>query len=282
MKTNQLKIPSRFLLCLGILLALLASVTIASAQGRNRNGNNGGAQGGFGNNTDYAGGGGGGFGNAGGGFGGNRGGGRNIGGVGSANVPAPTNYTAFTGFIAVRNIFNPNRYPSRGPANPPVVTGGGRGTRVPPVAQFSLVGTMAYEKGMFAFFDGNQSYLRKVLYQSASDNIAGYTVEEVTPSDVKLVSADKLQILRLKVGDGMRMNAGLWELAGQVQVQASDNFGGGGFAGGGFADYGASFSGGGASTTDSTPDSSAAPSPSLEGNSVLQRLMKLRQQQLGN
>ena len=134
---------------------------------------------------------------------------------------------------------------------------------------------MAYEKGMFAFFDGNQSYLRKVLYQSASDNIAGYTVEEVTPSDVKLVSADKLQIIRMKVGDAMRLNAGVWQLAGQIQV--SDNFGGGGFA-----DTGSSFPGGGASTTDSGSDSSSASSPALEGNSVLQRLMKLRQQQLGN
>ena len=267
MKTNQLKIQSSFLLCLGILLALLASVTIASAQGRNRNGNNGGGQGGFGN----AGGFGGGFGNA--------GGGRNIGGVGSSTIPPATNYTAFSGFIAVRNIFNPNRF---------AVIGGTRiqtaqvSTRVrtPQVPQFSLVGTMAYEKGMFAFFDGSNNNLRKVLYQSDGKNIAGFTVEEITPQDVKLVSADKLQVLRMKVGDVMRQTTDGWELAGQVQV--SDNFGGGGFAGGGFADTGSSVPGGDTSATDSTPDSSSTSSPALEGNSVLQRLMKLRQQQLGN
>ena len=179
----------------------------------------------------------------------------------------------------MRNIFNPSRYASRGPINPPVVTGGGGG-RVRQVPQFSLVGTMAYEKGMFAFFDGNNNNLRKVLYQSDGKNIAGFTVEEVTPSDVKLVSADKLQILRLKVGDGMQQTTDGWQLAGQIQ--SSDNFGGGGFGGGGFADTGSSFPGGDTSATDSTPDSSSAPSPALEGNSVLQRLMKLRQQQLGN
>ena len=36
---------------------------------------------------------------------------------------------------------------------------------------FTLVGTMSYEKGMFAFFDGNQSNLRKVLYQSDTEMI---------------------------------------------------------------------------------------------------------------
>ena len=279
MKTNQLKIQSRFLLCLGILLALLASATIASAQGRNnRNGNNGGGggPGGFGNNTDF----GGGFGNAGGGFGGNRGGGRTVGGMGGANVPPATNYTAFSGFIAVRNIFNPNRYPTQIIIVNTNTNRGPRGPRVPQVAQFSLVGTMAYEKGMFAFFDGNNNNLRKVLYQSDGKNIAGFTVEEVTPSDVKLVSADKLQILRMKVGDMMRQGTDGWELAGQVQ--ASDTFSGGGFAGGGFADTGSSFPGGDTSATDSTPDTSSTSSPALEGNSVLQRLMKLRQQQLGN
>lgn len=274
MKTNQLKIQSSFLLCIGIMLALLASVTIASAQGRNRNGNGGGngggggaGGGGFGNNADFGGGGGG-------GFGGNRGGGRNIGGVSSSIPPTPTNYTAFSGFIAVRNIFNPNRYAIRISGGGPIIPQTNRPVG-PRAVQFSLVGTMAYEKGMFAFFDGSNNNLRKVLYQSDGKNIAGFTVEEVTSSDVKLVSADKLQILRMKVGDMMRQSTDGWELAGQIQV--SDNFGGGGFA-----DPGSSFPGGGASTTDSTPDTSSTSSPALEGNSVLQRLMKLRQQQLGN
>jgi hypothetical protein len=267
MKTNQMKLQSRLLLCLGILLALIAGVTVASAQGRNRNAGGGagggGFGGGFGNNTDF----GGGFGNGGGGFGNTRAGGRTVGGVGGGTVPGPTNYTAFSGFIAVRNIFNPNRVPT-GVRPPVVVNNGGRPTRVQVGPQFALVGTMAYEKGMFAFFDGNQSYLRKVLYQSASDNIAGYTVEEVTSSDVKLVSSDKLQIIRMKVGDVMRQSAGVWTLVGQAQLP--DNFSGGG-------DMGSSFSG-----SSSTPEASAAPSPALEGNSVLRRLMQQRQQQIGN
>ena len=71
---------------------------------------------------------------------------------------------------------------------------------------------MSYEKGMFAFFDGNQSYLRKVLYQSDSNNIAGYTVAEITPAGVQLQSADKKQTVRLKIGDVMRQNGDAWQL----------------------------------------------------------------------
>jgi len=110
-------------------------------------------------------------------------------------VPGPTNYALFSGFISVRNIFNPARYAVRG--NTVIRT-----TTTPRVVRrFSLVGTMSYEKGMFAFFDGNQNNLRKVLYQSDSNSIAGYTVAEITPAGVQLQSADKKQTVKMKIGE---------------------------------------------------------------------------------
>ena len=57
---------------------------------------------------------------------------------------------------------------------------------------------MSYEKGMFAFFDGNNSDLRKVLYQSDSNSIAGYTVAEITLAGVKLQTADKKQTVQIE------------------------------------------------------------------------------------
>ena len=85
---------------------------------------------------------------------------------------------------------------------------------------FTLVGTMSYEKGMFAFFDGNNSDLRKVLYQSDSNGIAGYTVAEITPGAVKLQSADKKQTVEMKIGDTMRQEGSEWLLAGQGELPA--------------------------------------------------------------
>jgi hypothetical protein len=95
----------------------------------------------------------------------------------SNTVPGPTDYAAFSRFIADRNIFDPNRTPHDAvhePAYHPRVS------RTAPV--FTLVGTMSYAKGMFAFFDGNQPDLRKVLYTADSNSIAGFTVAGITLS----------------------------------------------------------------------------------------------------
>jgi len=248
MKMIPMKKHFNFPFCLGILLALLASVTIVSAQ-RNRNG------GGFGNN-------GGGFGNNGGGFG-NNGGFRNNRLGNSSNVPGPTNYSAFSGFIAVRNIFNPNRFALfSGPAQ--IIT-----TRVRQSGpEFSLVGTMRYEKGTFAFFDGNNYSYRKVLYQSDTNSIAGYTVAQITATGVQLQTADKKRTLQMKIGDVMRQNNGVWqlsqgELSTFMDTEAADN---------------APAATGSASTT----ESSSTPGAAIEGNDILKRLMEQRQKQLGN
>jgi hypothetical protein len=67
------------------------------------------------------------------------------------NAPSRSDYTSFR-IIAERNIFNPNR---SGRA-------GRNATRREPekrkrVESFALVGTLSYEKGQFAFFDGASS-----------------------------------------------------------------------------------------------------------------------------
>ena len=107
-----------------------------------------------------------------------------------------------------RNIFDPQRYAimsgSRLPARQ-------RTPRYAPT--FTLVGTMSYEKGMFAFFDGNQSDLRKVLYQSDSNGIAGYHLAEITLASVNLQAADKKQTVQMKIGDAMQQEGSIWQLA---------------------------------------------------------------------
>src|SRR5579862_1681456 len=68
------------------------------------------------------------------------------------NSASPFDYSAFQ-LIAERNIFDPNRAPRSI-----------RNTTQPKTTDsFTLVGTMSYEKGIFAFFDGNSSDYKKVL-----------------------------------------------------------------------------------------------------------------------
>ena len=110
----------------------------------------------------------------------------------------PNDFSAFR-VITDRNIFDPNRRPrvASGPA--PAI-----------VDSFSLAGTMSYEKGRFAVFDGTSSEYHKVLEPGGS--IAGYTVKEIRPDAVKLVSGTNQ--LELAVGMQMRRNAeGRWSVA---------------------------------------------------------------------
>ena len=187
-------------------------------------------------------------------------------------VPGPNDYNQFAQFITTRNIFDPNRYVIRGSII--------RLTSQTPhsTPTFTLVGTMSYEKGMFAFFDGNQSNLRKVLYQSDSNNIAGFTLAEITLAGVKLQDADKKQIVEMRIGQAMRQEGSSWQLASQ-----GGSFGGGnGSFGGRNRGFDSGSSGDSAvpAADSSSPDASAAPSPALEGNDILKKLMQQRQQEL--
>ena len=85
--------------------------------------------------------------------------------------------------IYERNIFNPHRSP-RSSGAPPVTR---RETERKPVVRtesFALVGTMSYEKGSYAFFEGSSSQFRKVM--QPDETIAGFKVTSVTPKCVTL------------------------------------------------------------------------------------------------
>src|SRR5213079_1577570 len=95
-----------------------------------------------------------------------------------SNAPTRPEYSAFK-VIAERNIFSPNRRAR---------SSGVRGARpVTKLESLTLVGTMSYEKGRFAFFEGTKSDYRKVL--KPADVIAGFTVADIAPDAVKLASA---------------------------------------------------------------------------------------------
>lgn len=160
--------------------------------------------------------------------------------------PTSLDYAAFK-IIVERNIFDPNRYaaqsrpPSRAPARVDSVT---------------LVGTMSYEKGDFAFFDGTSSEYKKAL--KLRDSIVGYKVSNITPTSVALASGTN----ELKLGVGMQLRReedGPWHLAGQA----------------------ISYSAPTPSTSTPTTATSASPSPgSGEADSdVIKRLMQRRQQE---
>jgi hypothetical protein len=172
-------------------------------------------------------------------------------------VPGPADYASFSRFISDRNIFDPNRYP-RSSSN--------HAARHAPESRsapaFTLVGVMNYPKGLFAFFDGNSSDLRKVLYKSDTNGIAGYTVAEITLSGVKLQTADKKQTVQLKIGEMMRQSGNEWQPSGQSDLPA------------GTADNTAPAAGGSNSGTGSAPASAGAP------NDILKKLMKQRETEL--
>jgi hypothetical protein len=174
-------------------------------------------------------------------------------------VPGPTDYTAFSQFITDRNIFDPNRQPhdtSRPHFTRPTTT-------IPASAPaFTLVGTMSYQKGIFAFFNGNQDDLKKAL--SVSEKIAGYMVAKIDYGRVTLEATNQDQQLELKVGDVMREENGKWEMTGPGDLSIGTSSTG--------TDAGAApanTSGG----TGTTPASASAP------NDILKRLMEKREQE---
>jgi hypothetical protein len=176
----------------------------------------------------------------------------------STNVPGPAAYQDFSRFITERNIFNPNRYAHTSRTR--TTTYRPRVTRSTPT--FTLVGTMDYPKGMFAFFDGNDAGLRKVLYQSDSNNIAGYTVTEITLTGATLQSADKKQTVAMKIGEMMRQSGTEWQLAGSGELPAST------------ADSIAP------ADASSSPAPGTVPTSAGEPNDILKKLMQQREKEL--
>ena len=158
------------------------------------------------------------------------------------NAPAIADYSSFR-IIADQNIFDPNRYPHAGRSRPRSVSRSAPG--------FSLVGTMSYQQGMIAFFDGTDSDYRKVL--TLNGTIAGYRVEAITLNGVRLTSTNKP--VELAVGGQLRQEGGQWQPAGQGEAPLSQ-----------------------AETPALEP--SSAPASSGEANDVLKKLMQQREQEL--
>jgi hypothetical protein len=166
--------------------------------------------------------------------------------VASAQETNHTGQVAFSAFqvISQKNIFNLNRTGRRV----------GRGRTQQGGEAFSLVGTMSYDKGTFAFFDGTGSEYKKVLQDSGA--IAGYKVVEITPTSVKLEAGGKQVTMR--VGTQMRReDRGSWQLVASSELPQP-------------------------SVEDAavTASDTSSSSSSDEPNDVLKRLMQRREQEL--
>ncbi|MDB6110143.1 MAG: hypothetical protein JWR69_1893 [Pedosphaera sp.] len=115
--------------------------------------------------------------------------------------------------ISERNIFNPNRSgrnPKADTANP---------QKAPKIDTFALLGTLSYEKGRFAFFDGSSPNYKKAL--KTADTIAGYQVAEITASYVKLAATNQPTI-NLLVGMQMkREEEGPWSMTERAESYTS-------------------------------------------------------------
>ncbi|HKS35929.1 MAG TPA: hypothetical protein VJW76_01980 [Verrucomicrobiae bacterium] len=127
------------------------------------------------------------------------------------NTVNPKDFEAFK-IIVDRNIFDVNR-------RPPVA----RGTPRPPPAivdTFVLTGTMSYESGLFAVFDGSSSEYHKVLRPGGK--IASYTLAEITHDFVKLSSGTNE--LELRVGMQMRRSEdGKWSVGERGEISFASN-----------------------------------------------------------
>ena len=171
----------------------------------------------------------------------------------SSDVPGDTDYSAFSRFITQRNIFDPSRYPHETRTYHRTVS-----RHASSAPAFTLVGTMSYGKGLFAFFSGNSDDLKKILPVSGS--IASYEVTAISLKGATLLGSDKKSI-QLNIGDQLRQENNGWQLVGPAELSASPN-------------EGASSSGG------VTPDpGSVVPSANLGNNDILKRLMQLREQE---
>ena len=178
----------------------------------------------------------------------------------SNGVPGPQDYPSFSHFITDRNIFNPDRVPHSYNRNSTF-----RSTRTTRRSNgtpgIQLVGTMSYEKGMFAFFGGNSADLSKVL--PVGGKIADYTITEIAVDFVRLESADKKEQPEMKVGDGFRQQNGRWMLAKAGELPAASSAPGTA----------------GSSSSESAGSTPALPASTGEQSDVLKRLMQLREKE---
>jgi hypothetical protein len=160
------------------------------------------------------------------------------------NAPSRFDFDSFK-IIAQRNIFNPNRS-ARGSGNR-----NGDSPRPARTESFTLVGTIMYENGQFAFFDSPSSSYKKAI--KAGDTIAGYKISEVTPKGVKLELNGKT--LDLGVGQQMRRaDEGEWSVSGNTLTETASSSG--------------------------TSDTASSSVSSADEDDVVKRLMKKREEEM--
>jgi hypothetical protein len=170
--------------------------------------------------------------------------------AGTNNGAVTLDYASFK-VIVDRNIFDPNRYPHR-PGAQPVAA------KPKSVDLVTLVGTMSYEKGTFAFFDGTSSEYKKAL--KLTDSIAGYKVTNIAANAVKLASGTNE--LELRVGAQLRREEdGPWLLAGQSASYVSAP--------------GSASTGGAAATTTTGPGAASGGADS----DIIKKLMQRREKE---
>jgi hypothetical protein len=146
--------------------------------------------------------------------------------------------------ISDRNIFNMNRSPR---------SSGRRRVEDAPkpvrIDTFSLVGTLSSDKGHFAFFDGSNSDLQKVL--KVDDSIGGGKIAQIDNNAVKLEFKGKE--IELKMGEQLRrQDEGEWQVSTQTESYPTSS----------------------SSTTNQSEPSSGAESD------ILKRLMQQREQEI--
>lgn len=153
--------------------------------------------------------------------------------------PSALDYSAFR-LVVDRNIFDPNRAPHSRPTAQPKT-----------FDSFTLVGTMSYEKGIFAFFDGSSSDYKKAL--KPEDSIAGYKVVAITSDSVKLMLNTNL--VELNIGTQMRRREdGTWQRSANAETYA-------------------------ASTANSASNSSSEPTTSGAESDIIKKMMQRREKE---
>lgn len=191
---------------------------------------------------------------------------------GSTNSAPEIPKTDYAYFKVVndRNIFNPGRQPNR--PDRPVSR---EVKRTPKVDAFSLVGTLRYEKGDMAFFDGSSSDYRKA--HKTGDTIAGYKVLSISDAAVRIEAQGK--VTQLKIGSQMRReDDGEWMFAEGPYAGGITGTGGSG---------GTMSSGSGESSTASVSTGSSSGSSGSGGgggsaDEILKRLLQKREQEMKN
>jgi len=159
--------------------------------------------------------------------------------------------------VTDRNIFNPNR--SARSDRREVREAQPRRVQTDTI---SLLGTMIYEQGQFAYFDGSSSQYRKAL--KPADSIGGCKITRIAPNLVQLEIDG--QPLELRVGMQLRReDGGPWDLVAQPEP---------------FARTSTPTTEAGSASTAAAGKPATGPSTGSDESEILRRLMQKREQEL--